>query len=56
MADPLARVRRAAKRRAAADAEWRAAIRDAREHGLSLRAIAAAAGVSNVAVLKMTRD
>ena len=56
MADPLARVRRAAKTRAKTDAEWRDAIRAARAEGKTLRQIAEAAGVSNVAVLNITRQ
>jgi len=46
----LNRVKRATKRRATADEEWRAAIRAAAEDGASLRQIAAVAGVSNVRV------
>jgi hypothetical protein len=54
-ADKLAGLRRLSGRRSRVDAEWRAAIQDARADGESLRAIAAAAGVSHVAVLKIVR-
>lgn len=51
----LARLRRASARRSRAQDEWRDAIREAREQGASLRAIANAAGVSHVRVLKILR-
>lgn len=54
--DSLTRVKRAASRRVSADAEYRAALRAAQEDGKSLRAIAAAAGVAHVTVLKMLKD
>jgi hypothetical protein len=52
MTDPLARVRRATKRRnlparQRVDAEWRDAIRAAHAEGATLRAIAEAAGITN---------
>jgi hypothetical protein len=47
MPDQLARVKRATRKRATADQEWRAAIRDAVAAGQSLRTVAAAAGVTN---------
>lgn len=47
MSTALARVKRATKRRAASDEEWRAAIREAAQSGASLREIAKVAGVSN---------
>jgi transposase-like protein len=52
---PLTRVRRATARRSRSDTEWREAIRAAREAGLSLRAIAEAAGVSHVRVIQLLR-
>lgn len=51
----LARVKRATKRRATAEEEWRVAIREAHAEGVSLRAIAQAAGVSHVRVLQIVR-
>lgn len=51
----LTRVKRATKRRAAAEEEWRVAIREAHAEGASLRAIAEAAGVSHVRVLQIVR-
>lgn len=53
---PLTRVRRATARRSAAEAEWREAVREAVRAGESLRAVAAAAGVSHVRVLQVTRE
>jgi hypothetical protein len=55
MADPLTTVKRATARRSEADASWRAAIREARAEGASLREIAAAAGVSHVRILAIVR-
>lgn len=55
-AEHLKAVRRAARRRTAANAEFRAAVIAAsREGHESLRAIAAEAGLSHVAVLKIVR-
>lgn len=54
--DPaLTRVRRATARRSRSEDEWKAAIRAAVDAGLSLRQVAAAAGVSHVRVLQLTR-
>ncbi len=53
---PLTRVKRATKRRAAADEEWRVAIREAHAEGESLRAIARAAGVTNPRVHQIVRE
>lgn len=50
---PLARVKRAADRRASAVQEYRDAIRAASDAGHSVREIARQAGVSHVAVVKM---
>lgn len=55
-ADRLARVRRATARRARAEEEWRAALKAARQDGMSLRQIATAAGVSHVRVQQLTGD
>lgn len=55
MLDPLARVKRATKKRATAEREWRDAIRAAAATN-SLRAIGEAAGVSHVRVLQITRE
>lgn len=52
----LSAVKRAARRRASADSDYRAAIRAAHDAGHSLRAIAEAAGVSHVAILKTLRS
>ncbi len=52
---PLTRVRSAAKRRSSASLEFKAAILAAHAEGLSLRAIADAASVSHVRVLKIIR-
>jgi hypothetical protein len=52
----LTRVRRATKRRAEAEREWRNAVRSAHAEGVSLRAIAAAAAVSHVRVLQITQE
>lgn len=52
----LSRVKRTAGKRSAVSEEYRAAIRAARDEGHSLRAIASAAGVSHVAVLKLLKD
>lgn len=51
----LAVVKRMAKRRAASEADWRQAIRDAHANGIPIRQIGAAAGVSHVRVLQITR-
>jgi hypothetical protein len=56
MADPLTMVQRATARRAESEASWRAAIRQARAEGASLRQIAAAAGVSHVRILQIVRQ
>lgn len=56
MSSPLARVRRATRRRVAAETEWREAMRAARDEGESLRAIAEAAGVTHPHVLAVTRS
>lgn len=56
MADPLTTVQRARARRAESEASWRAAIRQARAEGASLRQIAAAAGVSHVRILQIVRQ
>ncbi len=53
--DNLTRLRRVGKRRASVTLEFRAAIVAAREDGHSLRAIADAAGISHVRVLKILR-
>lgn len=54
-ADSLSRVRRVSRRRVSVAQEFRAAIHQAREDGHSLRAIAEAAGLSHVRVLKILR-
>jgi transposase-like protein len=51
----LARVKRAAKKRERSETDWREAIRAAVDEGASLRSVAAAAGVSHVRVLQITR-
>ena len=51
----LATVKRVAKRRASVAQEFRTAIIAARDEGHSLRAIADAAGISHVRVLKILR-
>jgi hypothetical protein len=56
LADPLINVRRATARRTEANDSWRAAIREAHAEGASLRQIAAAAGVSHVRILQITRQ
>jgi transposase-like protein len=56
MADPLTTVKRATARRAESEAAWRAAIRQARAEGASLRQIAAAAGVSHVRILQIVKQ
>lgn len=56
MADDLAALRRITKRRSRADTEWRDEICRQFAEGRSLREIAAAAGVSHVAVLKIVRQ
>ena len=56
MADSLARVKQAARKRAASDREWRAAIQQAVTDGHTLRQVAAAAGVSHVRVLQISRE
>jgi hypothetical protein len=55
MPDPLARVKRATRKRAASEQEWRAAVRAAVSDGASLRAVGEAANVSHVRVLQITR-
>lgn len=54
--DPLARVTKAARARAASEREWRAAIKAAHADGRSLRKIGAAAGVSHPRVLQIVRE
>lgn len=56
MVESILRVRRATKRRARNEQEWREAIRTAHAEGVSLRVIAEAAGVSHVRVLQITRS
>ena len=56
MSADLARVKRATKRRADADREWREAIRQAVRDGASLRAVADAAGVTHPRVLQISRE
>jgi hypothetical protein len=56
MADPLAAVKRARTRRAESEEAWRAAIRQARTEGASLRQIAVAAGVSHVRILQILKQ
>lgn len=52
---PLAALRTAARRRAAANAAWHTAIRAARDSGLTYRQIAVAAGVSHQRVSQILR-
>lgn len=52
----LTRVKRATKRRAAAEEEWRVAIRETHAEGESLRAIAKVAGVSNPRIHQIVRS
>jgi hypothetical protein len=54
MAD-VTRVKRARTRRAASEEEFRAAIRDAVERGVSLREVGKAAGVAHTRVLQIVR-
>jgi transposase-like protein len=55
-ADPaLTKLRRVTGRRDRAASDWRQAILDAHAAGCSLRAIAAAAGVSHVRVIQILR-
>ena len=56
MTDPLARIRRASKRRATAETEWREAVKAAHAAGIPIRRIGDAAGVSHVRVLQLTRE
>jgi hypothetical protein len=56
MPDPLKAVKRATARRSEANVSWRAAIREAHAEGLSLRQIAAAAGVSHVRILQIVKQ
>jgi len=56
MADPLAAVKRARTRRVESEEAWRAAIRQARTEGASLRQIAVAAGVSHVRILQILKQ
>lgn len=53
--DHLKAVRRAARRRVVATTSFREAVIAAHQSGESLRAIAAEAGLSHVAVLKIVR-
>lgn len=55
-ANSLTRVKRAAGRRVSVMEDYKAAIREARDDGHSLRVIANAAGVSHVAILKLLRE
>lgn len=52
----LRAVKRAASRRASAEASYRDAIRQAHAAGQSLRAIAEAAGVTHVRILQIVRE
>ncbi len=52
----LAVVKHRAKRRHAAEADFREAVREAVASGHSLRAGAKAAGISHVRVLQITRE
>jgi len=54
-AEHLKAVRRASRRRTAATTAFREAVVEAHQSGESLRAIAAEAGLSHVAVLKIVR-
>ena len=54
--DTIARVEQASRKRAAADREWHAAIQQAVTDGHTLRKVAAAAGVSHVRVLQISRE
>ena len=54
--EPLARVQRATRKRVACEREWRAAIWQAVSDGHTLRDVAAAAGVSHVRVLQISRE
>lgn len=57
MADnTIAAAKRAARRRASAESDYRAAIRAAHNAGHSLRTIGEAVGVSHVAILKTLRS
>ena len=55
MPDSLARVKRATKKRATAEQEWRDAIRTAAKTN-SLRAVGDAAQITHVRVLQITRE
>lgn len=55
MPDPLAPIKRAARRRASADTDLRTAIRAAHADGVTLRKIGDAAGLSHVHVLRIVR-
>lgn len=52
----LARLEAVTERRAEAEKGWVRLVRRARDEGHSLRAIAAAAGVSHVAVARLLRS
>jgi hypothetical protein len=52
----LRRVARAAKARERADGEFRAAIREARAEGVTVRRIGEAAGVSHVRVIQILKE
>ena len=54
--DAIARVKQATRKRAASDREWHTAIRQAVSDGHTLRQVAAAAGVSHVRVLQISRQ
>ena len=54
-AEHLKAVRRAARRRVIAGTQFRMAVIEAHQSGESLRSIAAEAGMSHVAVLKIVR-
>ena len=56
MADSLARVKQATRKRAASEREWHTAIRQAVNEGHTLRQVAVAAGVSHVRVLQISRQ
>jgi hypothetical protein len=55
-AEPLKRIARASKARAAADLEWSRAIVAAHQAGLSSRRIADAVGLSHTQVLSIIRS
>jgi transposase-like protein len=49
-------LRRLTRKRAAAEQEWRVAIRAAHAEGMSLRAIAECVGVAHTRVLQIVRE